>query len=253
MQLMIISGASSGIGAAMAKLAADAGHTVASISRRPGPGHHLTADLSNPKSWGGAGDWMEGLIRSQSWDRVVFVHNAGVIEPIGFAGEVDTDAALSNVMLNSAAPQVLGSRFLAAVAKADIMAQLMLISSGASQAPIQGWSSYCAGKAATDMWAAVAGAEQDDRKSSVTVLSVAPGVVDTEMQGAIREADSDDFPSSERFHNLHSSGGLTSPADVARVLLQLTEINAGDSFGGIHVENGARLDIRDFAQAWASS
>ncbi|MFW2380607.1 MAG: hypothetical protein ACN4GZ_02530, partial [Acidimicrobiales bacterium] len=116
MQLTIISGASSGIGAAIAQQASDAGHTVASISRRPGPGQHLTADLSDPKSWPGTGDWIEGLVDSHSWDRVVFVHNAGVIEPIGFAGEVDIDAATANILLNSAAPQVLGSLFINAAA-----------------------------------------------------------------------------------------------------------------------------------------
>lgn len=249
MQLMIISGASSGIGAAMAQQAAEAGHTVASISRRPGPGQHLTADLSDPKSWAGVGDWMEGLIDSQPWDRVVFVHNAGVIEPIGFAGEVDIHAATANILLNSAAPQVLGSRFIAAVTRADCAAQLMLISSGASQSPIQGWASYCAGKAAGDMWVATAGSEQQSRGSKVTILAVAPGVVDTEMQGAIRDAPEDGFPSSERFHDLHSSGSLSSAEEVAATLLGLAETDAGQSFGGVDIINGVRLDVRDFTDS----
>ena len=188
MQLTIISGASSGIGAALAQQAADGGHIVASISRRPGPGQHLNADLSDPKAWAGVSDWIEGLIGSQPWQRVVFVHNAGVIEPIGFAGEVDIGAATANVLLNSAAPQVLGCRFIAAATTANCPAQLMLISSGASLSPIPGWSSYCAGKAAADMWAATAGAEQASRGSKVTIVSVAPGVVDTEMHDADRRS-----------------------------------------------------------------
>ncbi len=247
MQLMIISGASSGIGAAIATQAADAGHSVASISRRPGPGQHLAADLSDPKAWTGVGDWIEGMINAQPWDRVVFVHNAGVIEPIGFAGEVNIGDATANIILNSAAPQVLGSRFIAAVSKLVCPAQLMLISSGASKSPIQGWSSYCAGKAAADMWAATAGSEQELRGNRITVLSIAPGVVDTEMQGAIREAPEDGFPSSERFHELHSGGGLASADDVAATLLALAQVDAGQTFSGIDIENGSRLDVRDFA------
>jgi benzil reductase ((S)-benzoin forming) len=243
---MIITGASSGIGAAMAKLAKDAGYTVASISRRPGPGHHLAADLSNPNAWAGAGSWIEGMVKSQMWDRVVFVHNAGVIEPIGFAGEVDSEEATANIVLNSAAPQVLGSRFISAISELSCPAQLMLISSGASKSPIQGWSSYCAGKAAADMWAATAGSEQQQRGNQITVLSIAPGVVDTEMQGAIREAPEVGFPSSDRFHHLYASGGLSSADEVAAVLLAVTQVDAGQSFAGIEIENGARLDVRDF-------
>lgn len=44
--LSIITGASSGIGAELAQQAEAVGHTVATVSRRPGPGHHLAADLS---------------------------------------------------------------------------------------------------------------------------------------------------------------------------------------------------------------
>lgn len=50
-QLMIITGASSGIGAELAEQAEAAGHTVATVSRRPGPGQHLAADLGDPESW----------------------------------------------------------------------------------------------------------------------------------------------------------------------------------------------------------
>ncbi len=231
----------------MAEQAGDAGHTVASISRRPGRGQHLAADLSNPKSWAGVGDWIEGMINSQAWDRVVLVHNAAAIEPIGFAGEVDIEEATANILLNSAAPQALGSRFIAAVSKLGCPSQLMLISSGASQSPIQGWSTYCAGKAAADMWAATAGSEQQLRGNRVTVLSVAPGVVDTEMQATIREAPEDGFPSSDRFHELHSSGNLSSAHDVAATLLAVAQVDAGQSYAGIDIENGARLDVRDFS------
>jgi len=51
--------------------------------------------------------------------RVVFVHAAGTVEPIAFAGEADTDAYFRNVVLNSAAPQALGHLFLTAVRGID--------------------------------------------------------------------------------------------------------------------------------------
>jgi len=249
MQLTIISGASSGIGAALAELALDAGHNVATISRRPGPGTHLAADLSDPASWPTVSTWIEELVATEEWERVTFVHNAGAIEPVGFAGEVDPAAYTANVLLNGASPQVLGERFLAATAGLACPAQFMVISSGAGKRPILGWSSYCAGKAAADMWVRAAGAEQAERNRGTTVLSVAPGVVDTAMQAAIRDQPEVQFPLIDQFVDLHESGSLLAPDVVAAALLTLTAANAGDTALGTLIENGAVLDIRDFIES----
>ena len=60
------------------------------------------------------------------------------------------------------------------------------------------------------------------------VCSLAPGVVDTDMQVALRSADAALFPDQPRFAGLHQQGQLTSPADAAaRVLAWL----ARDEFG----------------------
>lgn len=249
MQLTIISGASSGIGAALAELAEDAGHTVATISRRPGPGTHLAADLSDPASWPTVNEWIDGLASSGEWDRVVFVHNAGAIAPVGFAGEVDSAAYTSSVMLNGASAQVLGERFLASAADFGCPAQYLVVSSGAGKSAIPGWSAYCAGKAAADMWVRVAGAEQALRESGITVLSLAPGVVDTAMQGTIRQQPESKFPAIDRFIDMHESGALLAPEVVAAFMLELIGANAGDTVRGDVIDNGAILDIRDFPPA----
>lgn len=246
MQLTIISGASSGIGQAMAAKAEAAGHRLATISRRPGPGTFLEADLSNPESWSEVTDWMNGLITSEPWDRVVFVHNAGVIDPIGFAGRADPAAYTRNIMLNGSAPVVLGAGFIGSASAIDTPAHLMMVSSGAGRRPIKGWSAYCAGKAATDMWAGAAGMEQTHLSSKITVTSVAPGVVDTDMQGAIRGQAASDFPDIDNFIELKASGALRSADDVAAILLALSGVDAGQQFRGVAIENGALLDIASF-------
>lgn len=249
MQLTIISGASSGIGDALAERATADGHRVATISRRPGPGEYLEADLSDPASWPGVSAWMDQLVQSEPWDRIVFVHNAGVIDPIGFAGETDPTAYTSAMLLNGTSPVVLGSAFIASASQADVPAHLLLISSGAARRPFKGWSGYCAGKAATDMWAWAAGEEQDHRGSKITVTSVAPGVVDTDMQAAIRTQDGESFPDIDNFHQLKESGSLLSADDVAASLLDFAGANAGEVFRGLTVANGARLHIGDFGAA----
>jgi len=243
-QLTIVTGASSGIGAELASQAAAAGHTVATVSRRPGPGEHLAADLSDPASWSAVADWTARLVESQSWNRVVFIHNAGTLNPIGFAGEVDSDAYVQNIMLNSASPQVLGDRFIAIAENAGVPAQFQLISSGAGKRPFLGWSSYCAGKAAGDMWVRAAGIERVERNSKITIVSVGPGVVDTDMQAHIRDQTDQTFPLVEQFQGMESQ--LASPADVAAKLLDLAACDAGGQIGSLTLENGAVIDVSQF-------
>jgi len=245
-QLTIITGASSGIGAALATQAAAAGHTVATVSRRPGPGEHLAADLADPASWDEMADWMDDLIARNPWDRVVFIHNAATLEPVGFAGEVDHAGYTANVLLNAASPSVLGNRFIAAAEAAGVPAQLQIISSGAGKRPIVGWASYCAAKAAVDMWVRTAGLERVERNSQVTILSVGPGVVDTAMQAKIREQGTDAFPDVEQFRELKESGALRSPDEVAELLLLIGDANAGDIVAGTALTNGAVIDVSLF-------
>ncbi len=247
MQLTIISGASSGIGEAIASQAEADGHSIATISRRPGPGTYLEADLSDPAGWPEVSAWIDAQVQSQDWSRVVFVHNAGVVDPIGFAGESAADQYTTNILLNAASPVVLGAGFLASVAKIDAPSHLMLISSGAGRRPIKGWSSYCAGKAATDMWAQAAGMEQAFRGSNATVIAIAPGVVDTGMQSVIRSQNSDAFPDIENFIQLKEGGALSSATEVAATLLALAAVNAGEEFRSVRIENGAILSISDFS------
>ena len=142
------------------------------------------------------------------------------------------------MLLNSAAPQVLGAAFLAAAAACAARCHLVMIGSGAARSVYEGWSAYGAGKAAVDQWVRTAGAEQERRGGRIRVLSVAPGVVATPMQEEIRRTPERDFPAVTRFVELHRQGELREPAAVARQLWALLDAP---------LENGAVLDLRDRA------
>jgi NAD(P)-dependent dehydrogenase (short-subunit alcohol dehydrogenase family) len=58
------------------------------------------------------------------------------------------------------------------------------LSSGAAHKPMEGWSAYCAGKAGLAMVTRSLHLEYAAR--GVRAFGFAPGVVDTDMQGAIR-------------------------------------------------------------------
>lgn len=216
--LVVVTGGSAGIGRALLAHA-PAGSDRIDVSRSgcdlPDV-EHLAADLADPVTWAHVGDALVQRIGEHRGDRVIVVLNAGVIAPIGPADRVAPDAYARNVLLNGAAPQVLGQRVLAALADhpAD-RRELVLISSGAARTAYPGWSAYGAAKAATDHWTRTVAAEQAERDRPVRVVAIAPGVVATDMQAAIRATDARDFPRVERFRSLHAEGELADPDDVA--------------------------------------
>ncbi len=233
--LVWVSGASSGIGAALARTVPWPDARVVGISRRPPPvGEHLEADLASPASWTTVWASFAAELEGFEGERVVFVHAAGTLEPIGFAGEVDSVAYAANVTLNSAAPQVLGHLFLTAARPVEAARHLVLLTSGAASSVYPGWTSYGAGKAAVDQWVRNAGAEQSIR-GGVHVLAVAPGTVATDMQAQLRETEEADFPARQKFVDLHDEDELRDPDDVARDVWSLFDRG---------IENGSIVDLR---------
>lgn len=237
--LIWISGASSGIGQALTATVAWPEARVIGISRRPPAGaEHLEADLSDPSSWPEVGRAFQRELSGWSGERVVFVQAAGTTEPVGFAGEVDGKAYGVNVLLNSAAPQVLGHHFLAAVRHVQARRHLVMLTSGAARSVYPGWSSYGAAKAGLDQWVRDVGAEQDVR-GGVEVLSIAPGTVDTPMQQRLREAAAEEFPQRQKFVDLHHEGKLSDPTDIARRIWEVLDMGLG---------NGGVVDLRDLVR-----
>jgi len=235
--LVFVTGGSSGIGRALIETVPYPAARVVHFARRPTAdvATNVAADLADPASWPRVAETFARECDGFAGERVVFVHAAGVLTPIGFAGEVDAAAYRSHVLLNSAAPQVLGDAFLRALGKTRAPATLLFLGSGASTSVYEGWSGYCAGKAAVDHWTRTVGAEQARRGGRCRVLCVAPGVVATAMQEEIRATSERDFPTVERFHELHRDGVLRAPADVARDLWALLDRD---------LPNGSVLDLR---------
>lgn len=233
---MLISGASSGIGRALAESVPFESARVIDISRRGGAGvEHVKADLADASGWRIAAALFEKEVAGFAGERVVFVHCAGSLEPIGYAGEVDPEAYARQVLLNSAAPQVLGDAFLRAARGTSAACVVLMISSGAAHTIYEGWTAYCAGKAAVDQWVRTAGAEQARRGNRCRVIAVAPGIVETAMQEQIRQVSAGAFPEVKRFRQLHREGALRTPREVALDLWALLDRLP---------ENGAVLDLR---------
>lgn len=237
--IVFITGASSGIGLALREALPLENVQFTDISRRGTKDReHFPADLADPAAWRGVADLFEARLKGFTGDRAVFIHSAGTLHPIGAAGEVDSEAYARNVLLNSAAPQVLGHAFLHALRDSTAAGSLVMISSGAAENVYEGWTSYGAGKAAVNQWVRTAGAEQARHEGRCCVLAIAPGIVETAMQEEIRATPASDFPDVAQFAEMQVEGALRRPDVVAREIWALI---LGEP------ANGAVLDLRDVA------
>ena len=94
------------------------------------------------------------------------------------------------------------------------------ISSGAARNGYSGWSAYCATKAAVDLMTESVQIEEEEH-GLLRAYSVAPGVIDTDMQAVIRECRIEDFPMVEKFRDLKARDAFNTPEFVAQKLLDI--------------------------------
>lgn len=233
--LVWISGASGGIGRALLESVPWPQARVIGISRRGASNgiEHVQADLSDPASWARVARCFRDAVAGFDGGRIVFIQAAGTVDPIGYAGTVDTQRYIENVLLNGAAAQVLGHLFIDAVRDVDARRHMMMITSGAAKTVYPGWSSYGAAKAGVDQWVRDVGAEQGE--SGVQVFSVAPGTVNTRMQEQLRATTEAQFPQRQKFVDLFDQGKLSDPDKVARRMWRLVDEQH---------DNGSVLDLR---------
>ncbi len=168
----------------------------------------------------------------QGADTILLVNNAGTVQPVGPLSVQDPVDVLRAVTLNVAAPLALAAAVVQVKGGADC--KILHISSGAGRSAYPGWSVYCATKAALDRHAEAVAL---DGAAGVRCVSLAPGVIDTGMQGEIRGSTEAQFPMLARFIALKEEGGLQSAeatgAHIVKFLL-------ADGFGSVPV-----ADIRE--------
>lgn len=217
MMKAIVTGHTRGLGAAIAAELNRRGVAVLGLARSranvQGIGQ-AELDMSNPaalQAWL-AGDALRDFLGDAT--QALLVNNAGVVTPVGPLAAQDPADVLRAVSLNVAAPLALAAAFVQAAPQAE--RRILHVSSGAGRSAYPGWSVYCATKAALDLHAR---AIQLDGDGQVKACSLAPGVIDTDMQATIRATPDADFPLRQRFVDMKETGTLVAPEDCARALV----------------------------------
>lgn len=235
----IVTGHSRGLGAAIVAQLRARGIPVLALSRHAATGSDTgvsqvmldLSDLQALSSWV-ASDALERYIDDAG--EVLLINNAGVLGPVGSLELQDAMEIARAVSLNVAAPLML-SAALAADAQGRAR-RILHVSSGAARNPYPGWSIYCATKAALDQHARAAAL---DGVAGLRICSLAPGVIDTDMQAEIRAVNPGRFPLRERFENLKRDGQLARPEACAE---RLVAYALSEEFGQQPV-----ADLRDFS------
>ena len=239
-QLYILTGGSRGMGLAMARQILSQGHHLLTIARQRNEdleslAHQHQAqlsqwqhDLAEPKTAAAQLQQWLGTHHAQNFDRVVLINNAGVMPPIAPLSHTDWAAISQALRVGLEAPMILTAAFLQATQAWDIPRQVLNISSGLGRRAIASQATYCAAKAGMDNFSVSVALDEAVKPNGAKICSLAPGVIDTDMQLQLRSASAQDFPDVDRFANLKQSGALTSAEDAgARVLAWLDRADFG--------------------------
>jgi NAD(P)-dependent dehydrogenase (short-subunit alcohol dehydrogenase family) len=222
--LTLITGASRGLGLAMAEQLLARGHRVLAIARRAPPLQHAaltawTADLADAAPVAAQLQaWLAG-IDPATVRRLQVIHNAGVVSRLAPLGDIDSADLANALRVGLEAPMLLSAAVLHATRDWTMPRQLLFISSGLGRRAMPGSASYCAAKAGMDHLARALALEEAQRPHGARVVSLAPGVIDTDMQVQLRNADPAAFPERALFVGLKEGGQLDSPATAAAKVL----------------------------------
>jgi NAD(P)-dependent dehydrogenase (short-subunit alcohol dehydrogenase family) len=221
----VITGASRGLGAGLARSFGAAGLTLGLCARRrpddpdaEGSGDRALRTAVDVTDQAQLSDFADSVV--DRFGRIdLWVNNAGVLAPIGPLAEADPDEVARNLAVNVVGVANGSALFARHVRTRPGGGVLINISSGAATTPYVGWAPYGASKAAVDQLTRVIALEEVAH--GLSAYAVSPGIVDTDMQAMIRDTDAASFPEVERFRQFARDGSFNSTAWVGRQLLDV--------------------------------
>jgi len=180
----------------------------------------LTIDLSQSFSRNNLSKLRQLFSEQKEYKNIYLVLNASVIEPISLVGFV-TDALLVGAgFVNFLNYERIVNIFISVTKALPAKKKILAISSGSAGSPNIGLSSYCATKAALEMYIKCLFLEQQKNKE-YSVIALRPGVVDTNMQKKIRSSKKENFPDGDKYKKIFKEKKLLPPEIVASKIYTL--------------------------------
>ena len=230
--LFVVTGASRGLGRAIAEQLLQPGHVVLGLSRQapaaPAGLEQWSCDLADPLPVAARLQaWLEGLEGSR-FASATLVNNAALLADPKPLREADAAALSAAVRVGLEAPLLLTAAFLRATRQWTADKRVLHISSGLGRRAMAAQGPYCAVKAALDHLARAQALEEALLDRGARVVALAPGIIDTDMQVQLRSADPAGFPDHEAFVQMKSGERLDSPAlAAAKVIAYLRRADFG--------------------------
>ncbi len=236
--LTLITGASRGLGLALTEQLLTQGHRVLALARQPtvataSTGSELISWQVDLVDSAPVADRLAGWLAAQDASAiasVTLINNAGTLSdpaPLSAGRSADLARALR---VGLEAPMLLSAAFLRATAAWTMPRKVLMVSSGLGRYAMAGSAAYCAAKAGMDNLARAIALEEATQPNGARIVSLAPGVIDTDMQVQLRNASAERFPERERFVGMKTGGLLMSPALAAsKVLTVLAQADFGNN------------------------
>lgn len=238
--ITILTGASRGMGLAMAQQLVSPDRILLCISRQHNPDLEALAEASAAPlhQWlqdladtAGAAQrlaaWLDAMDEG-SIQSATLINNAGVIPPIGPIDACPPDDLSNALRVGLEAPMLLTAAFLRATTGWVDQGwrgprKVLNISSGLGRHAMAAQAPYCAAKAGVDHFTRCSALDEAQRPHGARLVSLAPGVIDTDMQTQLRAGNPARFPDRDRFVGLKEQGHLSTPQDAARQILAWLE------------------------------
>ena len=151
-------------------------------------------------------------IRSEKIENIVLILNAFSISPIKRVGDMTAEEIEGSVYGNVIRNYLLINEAVNYCKTNAVKLRMINLDSGAADHPLMGWSNYCASKAFMNSLLSVVAYENPDYQ----IVSVDPGVMDTNMQAEIRKTKQEVFEQVDTFIKYQKNGMLKDPEAVAR-------------------------------------
>jgi NAD(P)-dependent dehydrogenase (short-subunit alcohol dehydrogenase family) len=230
--LYIVTGSSRGLGAALVEQLLRPDHIVLGIARHDNPALQQRAeaagqmlaqwplDLNSPLP---VAERLRSWLQDIEADHIAsatLINNAAAIGGGAPLQQVPLVALSNALRVGLEAALLLSATFLDVTSNWSGPRRVLNISSGLGRRAMAGSAAYCAAKAGLDHLSRALALEQAGERNPARIVSMAPGVIDTDMQVELRSADPARFPERDRFVKLQSDGLLVSAQACARGLLE---------------------------------